>query len=153
LLIGCGVVLVPAAAVALLVARNWSTLSGVYHSATTALSELMAVQKVVESRYGGLVKVMSKHQSGVSEPILSITLVNPSLLDRLDPGGPAGKQAALEIAACGRDALPPSSAYENYEVVLMRQRGVGLTFGQNWVFRFRARDLPAVAPAGAGGSK
>lgn len=56
---------------------------------------------------------MSKHQSGVLERILSITLVNPSLLDRLDPGGPAG----------------------------------------NWVFRFRARDLPAVAPAGAGGSK
>lgn len=143
--IGCGLALVPALAVAVLLVLHWSTLARVYHRAADALAELNAVRGAVEGRYGGAVNIVAKHQGGVPGAMLSITLVNPSFLDGLDTQGAAGRDKALEIAAVARDALRDPRGYPRYEVVLARQRGVGVTVGSNWIFRFEASELPPLA--------
>jgi hypothetical protein len=143
LVIGSVALLVAVGSAIVLVERNWSTLTSLYHQATATFSELLHVAAALQAKYGGTASVMAKHESRVEGTTLSITLVNPSFLDALDPDGPRGKEQALEVAVTARNALPSQSAYEHYEIILVRERGVGITVSRTWMFRFDASDLQA----------
>jgi hypothetical protein len=56
-----------------------------------------------------------------------------------------GRQAALDVAATARDALPPDGRYDNYEVIFERE-GAGESGGSvsgRWESRFTAAQLSA----------
>jgi len=126
LIIGCGIPLVGALIVMVLVALNWSRVSGVVKSATGAFKELMAVQAAVQKTSGALqVRVMMKQHSGVSGTILSVQLVNPPLSAELSEQELRAK--ALEVAKTAHDALTHREGYNKYEIVFVRQSGAGVT--------------------------
>jgi len=141
--IGCGALIVLALIAAGLIASNWPRLAGYYQQAKSAFSQMMNVQAAIQKKYGGEVRIMLKSESGVQGSILSVMLVNPPLMDRIDVGGLDGHAAALEIAATARDALPPDAGYGQYEVVFLRERGTStVNVSRNWTFRFAASELP-----------
>ena len=141
--IGCGGIVVLALLAAGLTAYNWPRLRGYYQKAKSAVSQMMTAQAAVQKKYGGQVRVTLKSESGVQGSILSVTLVNPALMDRIDVAGPAGRAAALEVAQTARDALPPGDGYDHYEVVFLRERSVSVaSVSGNWTFRFTASELP-----------
>jgi len=145
--IGCAGVLVILLIVAGLVAANWSKFSGYYQQAKSAFSDMMAVQSALQTKYGAEVRITVKHVSGTPGSILSVTLVNAALMDRIKVDGPDGRQAALEVAATARDTLPADRGYDNYEVVFKRERGVaGASVSGSWDYRFTAADLPTAKP-------
>lgn len=141
-LIGCLVLLVPALLVLGLVAFKWPALRRGYHAMAGTLRQLEAVRTTVEGRYGGTVQVVAKHQAGVPGTLLSLTLVNPPLLDRADAEEGPSRGQALEVATVAREALASPVDYARYEVVFARRRGVGVTIDKNWGFRFAASELP-----------
>lgn len=49
---------------------------------------------------------------------------------------------AREVATAARDALPPASTYEHYQVVLTKQEEVVIRTGTGAVHNFESRDLP-----------
>jgi hypothetical protein len=140
--IGCATVFVIVVAIAAIVAWNWPRLTGYYHQAKTAITELTRVSAALQSKYGGMVNLTVKRESGVAGSILSVTLTNPSFLDHFDPEAPSGRQQALEVAAAVRDALPPGSGYEHFEVIISRQQGSGVSVAKSWLFRFERSELP-----------
>jgi hypothetical protein len=140
--IGCGAILLFVVVIAGAVAWNWPRLTGLYHRASSAFSELMHVRAVVQDKYGGAVVVTVKRDGGTDGTVLSVTLANPSFLDQLDLDGPAAKEKALEVAAAARDALSPGSEYAAYEVVFSRQRDAGATVATTTSFRFQPKELP-----------
>ena len=127
---------------AVVVALNWSRLKELSHQAASTFTELIHVQTALERRYGGIVSVMAKRQTGVDGTILSVTLVNPIFLEQLDIEGPAGKAKAMEAAIAARDALRDPAGYGNYEIVLVRERGTGITISHSSAYRFGVTELP-----------
>jgi len=144
--IGCGAILLFVVVIAGAVAWNWPRVTGAYHRATAAFSQLMQVRAVLLEKYGGAVTVLVKREAREGT-LLSVTLVNPSFIDQLTLDGPAARQKALEVAAAARDALPPASEYAGYEVVLARRRDAGVTLTTTTSFRFSPGELPPKAAA------
>src|SRR5215471_8085255 len=143
--VGCGGVLVLILVAAGLVAGNWSRLTGYYQQAKSNLNDLMTVQAALRKKYDAEVRITVKHVDGTRGSILSVILVNPPLLDRVNMDGPEGRAAALDVATTARDALAAASRYDNYEVVFRRERdSAGASVSGNWEFRFVAADLPPV---------
>lgn len=141
LMIGAGVALALVIIGGVLLARNWSAIASFYRSAAAALPDLERVQKADQEKYGGTVNVNAKHQVGVDGAILSVTLTNPPFLDQIDPDGADGKERARDVAAASREALMDQSAYQKFEVILVRARGVGVTFTRSWAFSFELNEL------------
>ena len=141
LVTGSIVVLVVVTAGTIFVVANRSKIAALYRSAAGAFSEIAGVQRALQEQYQGTVSVALKHEGGVDATILSVSLVNPSFLDQLDPAGPEGKARAREIAAAARAALQNPSGYRKFEVVFVRQQGVGFTMTKSWVFDFDASEL------------
>lgn len=140
-LIAAGLLVVLTTAIGVLVALNWPKVSAVYRGAIGTLAELRTVQTALQKRYDTpQVFVMAKRQSGVQGSILSIRLVNPPFLKGL--GEDDLEDKALEIAAAARNTLRHRDGYENYEVVLTRQAGLGVTVSTNRRFTFSIHQLP-----------
>lgn len=148
---GCGGVIVLGLIAVGLVASNWSRLTGYYQQAKSNLSDLMTVQAALGKKYDAEVRITVKRVSGTQGSILSVALVNPPLLDRINMDGPDGRAVALDVATTARDALPPASRYDNYEVVFRRERDAGVVKASgSWEFRFVAADLPPAKPESGG---
>jgi len=143
--IGCGLVLLCVFVGTGLVAWNWQALSRVYHQAKATVSELMQVQVALQTRYGGTVTLNVNRRSGVEGTTLSITLTNPSFIDKFDWDGPGGRNKALEVARAARDALSGQSAYARYEVIVARQRDVGVRVSSTSTYLFESGDLSPAA--------
>lgn len=142
--IGCGGVLVILLILAGLVASNWPKLTGYYQQTKSTFSDMMIVQAALQKKYAATVRIMARRESSVQGSILTVTLLNPALMDRINVDGPNGRQAALEVALTARDTLPPAGRYDNYEIVFQRERGsAGASVSGSWSFRFTAADLPA----------
>jgi hypothetical protein len=139
---GCGGVLLLLIVCAALIAGNWSKFSGYYQNAKSTFSDMMAVQAALQKKYQAEVRLTAKRESGVQGSILGVALIDAPLMDRISVDGPAGRQAALEVATAARDALPPGGRYDNYEVGFVRQRGGAVNISGSWTFRFTAADLP-----------
>jgi hypothetical protein len=141
--IGCAGVILLALVAAGLVVRSWPKLTGYYRLAKSNFSELLTVQAAIEKKYGAEVWVTVKRESGTAGSIVSVTLVNAPLMDRVSVDSPDGRRAALDVAVTARDALPPGSRYDNLEVVFMRQSDTaGAGVSGSWSFRFKVGELP-----------
>ena len=141
--IGCGGVIVVLFVAAGLVASHWSALTGYYRQATSMVSDISTVQAALRKKYDAEAQIGVSRKTGIEGSILSITLVNPPLMDHTTMDGPDGRRAALDVATTARDSLPPSGRYENYEVVFQREGGsANATVSGSWSFRFTASDLP-----------
>ena len=151
--IGCGGVIVLALIVVGLIAQSWPRLTGYFQQAKSMLSQVVAVQAAVQKKSAGEVRITIKSESGVQGSILSVSLVNSPLMDRINVDSADGRRLALEVAATARDALPPDGRYDNYEVLFLRERGAaGMSVSGSWSFRFTAGELPsAKTEAGASG--
>lgn len=141
LLIGCGGLLVMAVLAGIIVAAFWPRISSFYRSATGTLGELRAVQSALQTKYEtAQVGVTVRRQPGVTGAILCIQLGNPPFLSRTKDGNLPAK--AREVATAARDALPATSAYEHYQVILTKQEGVVIRTGTRGFYNFAPRDLP-----------
>jgi hypothetical protein len=142
--IGCGAVIVLMLIAAGLIAANWSRLSGLYGRTRTAFADMMKVQSGLHEKYEADVRVNMRRESGVQGSILSVTLINAPVMDRIKVDGDEGRRTALEVAATVRDMLPPAGRYDNYEVEFARDAGSGgAVLSGSWKYRFSAADLPA----------
>jgi hypothetical protein len=141
MLIGCGGLLAMVTIAGIVVAAYWPRISSLYHSATSTMGELRTVQSALRAKYETRqVGVTVRRQPGVAGNILSIQLVNPPFLSRTQDSDLPAK--AREVAIEAREALPATSSYDHYQVLLTRQRGVVFTLATANAYWFEAKDLP-----------
>ena len=143
-LFGClGVFGTACAAIAVVVALNWSAISGFVREATSRLKEISAVQKVLQEKYRTTqVKLHVEHSTSISGDTLIIEFEDAPFLRGIEPAGPEEKQKALEIAATARDALPADRGLERYRVVFIARKNFGLKLQKTQSYLFLAGDLP-----------
>jgi hypothetical protein len=144
ILFGClGVFGTACAAIAVVVALNWSAISGFVREATSRLKEISAVQKVLQEKYRtSQVKLHVEHSTSFSDETLIIEFEDAPFLRGLESAGPEEKQKALEIAATARDALPADRGFERYRVVFSARLSLGLVLTTTRSYVFLEGDLP-----------
>jgi hypothetical protein len=139
-LLGCGCLSIVAAGAVALVVVNWSTLEGVFRSASAGMSELFAVRAALQEEYDTAeVAVLSRRHMKVPEPILVVRMVNPPFLSLV----PSGKERdkALEVARFAHDKLKNPASYGSFEVTFTRRVSLGASASMNQVFTFSAAEL------------
>jgi len=145
--VGCAILVVIGLVGGAIVALNWATISDGVSKATSTFSGLLDVQTAVRAHTGAReVKVHAASSSGVEGSTLRIEILGGGFLGDTDPAAPGAREKALAVAVVARDALPPGTAYERYEIVHTSQLSVGVTVSSSQRYVFTPEQLPAPAP-------
>lgn len=145
LLVGCGVMLLVAAAGGVLVAMNWETISKTYDEAKATFSELMGARAAVMEHTGEKEVGMTVNTDlGTKATTLRIEFTSARVFGT-DASEPAQREKALAIAVIARDALSADGRPARYEVTSKDSVGVGVTISRTRRFVFAASELPPVA--------
>lgn len=145
--VGCAIVVAIGLIGGTIVALNWTTISDGFSKATSTFSGLLDVQAAVRAHTGAReVKVHAASTSGVEGTTLRIEILGGGFLGDTDPAAPGAREKALRVAVVARDALPPGTTYDRYEIVHTAQVTVGVTVSSSQRHVFTPDQLPAAAP-------
>jgi hypothetical protein len=139
-LVGSGCLALSGIVCATLLALNWSRVDQLYQRASGTVTDVLAIQRALQSRYRtSEVTVGWRQRHGTANSILVVQLVNPPFLEGL--AFEDARPQAQEIALVARGKLRDPAAASVVEVQLTKSAGFGVRIATKRIFRFAFDEL------------